>query len=245
MRFIPLLLLLVLPVLASGQSKKDKKLYAAYIASGDSSFDLKNYTFAKTKYKAAAAIKSKEQYPVDRVALCDKLIVTQGVEYKMWIVKADSCFEKQDWINAKTYYLRANSVKPSEQYASDQAKNCNYQIVAKQAMENLYAENIRRGDSCFAAKSWSCAKANYESASRTKPELDYPKQKIVECEKKITPAVNKERYDITISDADRQYDAGNWARAKQLYEEALTFNPGAKYALDRVKLCDEKINAPK
>jgi hypothetical protein len=173
------------------------------------------------------------------------MIITQGVEYKKWIIKADSAFAKQDWVTAKTYYLKANETKPSEQYPADQAKNCNYQIVAKQAMEDLYKEQIRKADSCFSAKSWSCAKANYEAASRTKPEMPYPKARAAECDKKITSAVDKERYDITISDADRQYDAGNYARAKQLYEEALQFNPGAKYATDRVKLCEEKINAPK
>jgi tetratricopeptide (TPR) repeat protein len=242
MRFLPLLLLILLPGLVSGQNKKQKKLYAAYVTSGDSAFNAKNYPFAKDKYKLASAIKPNEAYPTDRMALCDKLAITQGVEYKKWILKGDSCFMKQDWPNAKTYYLKAVEAKPYEQYANDQAKNCNYQIVAKQAMEDLYKENLRRGDSCFNAKSWSCAKANYEAASRTKPEEQYPKTRIAECEKKIVPAVNKERYDITVSDADKQYDAGNWVRAKQLYEEALTFNPGAKYALDRIALCEQKIN---
>lgn len=245
MRSLSLLLLLFLPFFAIGQNKKQKKQYATYIATADSSFDARNYTLAKENYKLASAIKPKESYPTTRMDLCDKMAITQGVEYKKFILLGDSCFEKKDWVTAKTYYLRANSVKPQEQYASDQAKNCNYQIVAKQAMDDLYKENIRRGDSCYNMKSWSCAKANYEAASRTKPEEQYPKTRIAECEKKIVPAVNKERYDITVSDADRQYDAGNWVRAKQLYEEALTFNPGAKYALDRIALCDQKINAPK
>jgi tetratricopeptide (TPR) repeat protein len=240
MRLLPLLLLLLLPALVSGQNKKDKQLYAAYITSGDSAFNAKNYSFAKDKYKLAAAIKPKEAYPADRMALCDKMAVEQGVEYKKWIVKADSCFMKQDYATAKMYYLKANTAKPTETYASDQAKNCNYQLVAKQAMEDVYKEQLRKADSCYAAKSWSCAKANYEAASRTKPEQEFPKQRIKECEQKITPAVNTERYDITISDADRQYDAGNYARAKELYQEALQFNPGAKYALERIKLCEEK-----
>lgn len=243
MRYIALLLLIVLPVSVSAQNKKqkEKELYAAYVASGDSAFNLKNYTFAKEKYKLAAGVKDQEAYPKDRVALCDKLMIEQGVEYRKWVTKGDSCFLLKDWENAKTFYMKANAAKPAEQYALNQTKTCNYQIVAKQAMENLYKEQLRKADSCFAIKSWSCAKANYEAASRTKPDQEFPKQRIAECEKKITPAVNNERYEITISDADRQYDAGNYARAKQLYEEALTFNPGAKYATERIKLCEEKM----
>ena len=245
MRFLPLLLLLVAPVLVSGQNKKAKKQYAAYITSADSAFDAKNYPFAKDKYKLASALKPKEAYPTERMGMCDKLIITQGVEYKLWVLKGDSAFALQDWVTAKTYYLRANSVKPYENYASDQAKNCNYQIVAKQAMEDLYKENLRRADSCYAARSWSCALANYQAAARIKPEQTFPAQRIEECNKKMATAVDKERYDITISDADKQYDAGNFVRAKQLYQEALTFNPGAKYATDRIAFCEQKINAPK
>lgn len=245
MRTLTLLLLITIPFLATAQSKKDKKRYAEFITTADSAFDAKNYPLAKDKYKAASAIKPKEQYPITRIAECDRLYPIQIAEYRKLIAQADSCFEKKDWITAKTFYLRANSVKPNDQYSSDQAKNCNYQIVAKQAMEDRYNEAIRMGDSCYNARSWACAKANYEAASRTKPEQKYPIDRIAECEKKITPAVNKERYEITISDADRQFDAGNYARAKELYNEALMFNPGAKYALDRIMLCDEKMNAPK
>jgi len=245
MRSLTVFLLLLLPFLATAQNKKQKQQYNAYIVSADSAYNLKNYTFAKEKYKLASAIKPKEQYPSGRITECDKLIITQGVEYKKFILLGDSCFEKKDWVSAKTYYLRANAVKPQEQYASDQAKNCNYQIVAKNAMEERYSESIRTGDSCFAARSWSCAKANYEAASRTKPEQQYPKDKIAACDAKIGKAVDKERYDITISDADRQYDAGNYIAAKRLYNEALNFNPTAKYPVERIALCDAKISAPK
>jgi tetratricopeptide (TPR) repeat protein len=227
------------------QKKKDKELYAEYIASADSAFNIKNYSFAKEKYKQAVALKPKEQYPAGRITECDKLIVSQQAEYKALIRKADSCFEKREFATAKTFYLQANTVKPTEQYASDQAKNCNYQIVAKKAMETRYTDAIRRGDSCFAAKSWACAKANYQAACTTKPEEQYPKDQIGACDRQIATAVSKERYDILLGDADRQYDAGNFARAKELYAEALTFNPGAKYAIDRIKLCEEKIAAPK
>lgn len=245
MRFLPLLLLLLLPVIVSGQNKKQKKLYAAYITSADSAFNAKNYPFAKDKYKLASAIKPNEGYPTDRIALCDKMAISQGVEYKKYVLLGDSCLLKEDWPNAKAYYLKAHAAKPHEQYASDQAKNCNYHILSGVALNDLYEEQLQRADSCFNAKSWACAKANYEAASRTKPEEAYPKNRALECEKKITPGVNEERYQLTINDADIQYAGGNYVRAKQLYEEALTFKPGAKYATDQIALCDQKINAPK
>ncbi len=213
--------------------------------SGDSSFDAKNYSFAKDRYKLASAIKPNESYPTTRMNLCDKMAIEQGVEYKKYILLADSCLQMEDWPNAKAHYLRAHDVKPTEQYAADQAKNCNYKILSAVALNDLYEEQVQRGDSCFNAKSWACAKANYEAASRTKPEVQYPKDRALECAKKITPVVNEERYQLTITDADAQYAGGNYLRAKQLYQEALTFKPGSKYALDRIVLCDQNLNAPK
>lgn len=245
MRYITLILFVLLPFFSFGQKKKDKAKYNAYIHSADSAFDAKNYPFAIEKYKAAAAIKPKEQYPIDRKAESDKKYIEQNLEYKRLIRLADSCFDKKNWADAKAYYLNANAVKPYDQYSSDQAKNCNYQIVAKQAMEARYNEAIRIGDSCYNARSWACAKSNYTTASGTKPEQAYPIQRIAECEKQIAAAAGKERYDITISDADRQFDAGNYARAKELYTEALQFVPGSKYPTDRIQQCDEKLNAPK
>ncbi len=245
MRFSLFLQLALIPVLSFSQNKKQKQEYTKYIATADSAFEAKNYSLAKDKYQLATAIKPNEKHPTSRLLECDKLALVQNQEYKKLVHSGDSCFEKKNWITAKTFYLRANSVKPSESYASDQAKNCNYQIVAKNAMEARYSECIRTGDSCYAARSWSCAKANYEAAQRTKPEESYPKTKIAECDKKIVVAVDKERYAITISDADVQFDAGNYFVAKRMYTEALSFNPAATYPVTRIALCDEKLNAPK
>lgn len=245
MRYFVLLAFMLLPFIGEAQSKKQKKQYASYIVSADSAFAVKNYIVAKEKYKLASAIKPKEQHPLSRITECDKLYIIQTAEYKKILHRADSCFEKQNWAAAKTLYLQANAVKPSESYASDQAKNCNYQIVAKNAMEERYNESIRTGDSCFTAKSWACAKANYEAASRTKPEQQYPKERIALCTQKMVVAVDKERYDIAIADADMQFDAGNYFAAKRLYTEALTFNPAATYPVQRIAVCDAKLSEPK
>lgn len=245
MRFITLLLLLTLPVFASAQSKKDKKKYDALIVSGDSAFAAKNYPVAKEKYKQASVIKPKEEYPKTQITLCDQKYVAQTVEYKKLIATADSAFDKKDFAKAKTYYLKANAIKPHDQYSADQAVNCNYQVVAKKAMDERYKEFIRKGDSCFTASNWSCAKSNYQSASYARPEEMYPKQRIIECDKKTAGPLTKERYDLTIADADLQFDSGNYVRAKQLYNEALALDPTSKYAQDRIKSCDYKLYGPK
>jgi tetratricopeptide (TPR) repeat protein len=240
MKNLLLVIFILSSALVNAQSKKQKQEYARLIVSADSAFNLKNYPFAKEKYVKASLIKPKEQYPASRISECDKLSFSQNAEYKRIIHIADSCYAKENWGEAKIQYMNALKVKPYDQYANDQTKNCNFAIVAAAALESRYKETLKSADSCFKIKSWSCAKAKYEAANKMKPQEQYPVQKIKECESKIIVGVDKERYSISVSEADRQYDAGNYIAAKRNYEEALSFNPGDRYAIQRIELCNQK-----
>jgi tetratricopeptide (TPR) repeat protein len=241
MRNLIILTLLLASVPVIAQSKKQRKQYDQHITSADSAFNLKNYTFAKEKYKKASSVLSKEQYPKDRMTECDKRIISQTAEYKKFIHLADSCFEKENWTSAKTYYLQSVNVKPHDQYANDQSKNCNFKIVAAAALEARYQETIKKADSCYRIKSWSCAKANYDAALKMKPEQAYPAKKSEECANMMVPGTTQVRYNLLIEQADQQFDSGSYAAAKNKYEEALAIKPDSNYAKERIALCNQKI----
>lgn len=240
--FFPLILLLLTAPVLNAQSKKEKKqLYRNYIAAADSAFAKKDYQTARLNYEKASALNSKEEHPKNRITECDRLIPVQNAEYKKLVRRADSCFEIKAWDCAKDFYLKAVSVKPTEPYARDQAKTCNYNIVAKNAMEQNYKNAVRLGDSCFAIKSWACARTNYQSALNIRPEEKYPADRLKLCDEKMKKEVVSERYAIVIADADSRFDAGNYSYAKTLYEEALSIKPDSLYAAERIKLCNEKL----
>lgn len=241
MRKLIILILLIVSVPAIAQSKKQRKQYDQLITSADSAFNLKNYTFAKDKYKKASSVLTKEQYPKERLSECDKRINTQTAEYKKIIHLADSCFDKENWSAAKNYYLQAVNVKPHDQYANDQSKNCNFKIVAAAALEARYQETLKRADSCYKIKSWSCAKANYDAALKMKPEETYPAKKSEECANMMVPGTTQVRYNLLIEQADQQFDSGSYVAAKNKYEEALAIKPDSNYAKERIELCNKKI----
>jgi len=242
MRYLLLTLLVLCTSIANAQSKKKQKQYSLLIFSADSAFQLKNYPFARSKYVKASSTLSKEQYPKDRTLECDKLIISQNAEYKKIIPLADSCYVKENWIEAKKYYLQALGVKPFDQYASDQAKNCNFAIVAAEALESRYQETVKKADSCYRYGSWSCAKASYEAAVKMKPQESYPAQKIKECDTKMLKQVDQERYAIAITEGDQLYDAQNYKAAKLKYIDAVNINPNAVYPKERIAECDQRIN---
>lgn len=243
-RTITLLLFLFLPAFAFAQNgKKKKEQYSACIHSADSAFALKDYAHAKEKYQLAAGLNPKEEYPKTKMAECDQKIPAQNAEYRRLVHQADSCFDLQNWESAKTFYLQAMSVKPSEAYAREQSKTCNYNIVARNAMAQNYARAVKTGDSCFAIKSWACAKAQYEAALAIKPGEQYPKTQLAACDKNMSTAVSAEQYAMLIDDADRRFDAEDYRGAKVKYEDALLLKPNDAYVLKRIALCEEKINA--
>ena len=239
---LSLLLLLFLPFLLPAQSAKKKKaLYQSHLQAADSAFDGKDYVRAKSEYQQAAEMKPKETYPQERITECDKRAAVQNVEYKKLVHRGDSCFEQKNWDAAKTFYLQASSVKPAESYARDQAKTCNYNMVARNAMAQNYARAVKTADSCFAIKSWSCAKAQYETALSIRPNEAYPKAQLAICDQKMSNAVNAEQYAMMIEDADRRFDAGDYRGAKVKYQDALAAKPDDAYATKRIALCDEKL----
>lgn len=242
MRFFLPLLFILFSVSVPAQSGKQKKiLYESYLQQADSAFVQKDYAKAKEQYKLALGLKPKEEFLKSKISECDQRAAVQSVEYRKLVKQADSCFEKKKWEAAKNLYLQATAVKPTEPYARDQAKTCNYNILAANAIAQKYSESIRLGDSCFANKSWSCAKANYQAALNTRPGEKYPAERIKTCDTKINTVVNNEQYAIYISDADAKFDGGNFSYAKMLYELALGAKPDSQYAQERIKLCEAKM----
>jgi hypothetical protein len=241
-RFLLGILLLLLPSLAFSQSgKKKKELYQQYIKTADSAFALKDYARAKEQYLLASGMKPKEEYPKSRVTECEQKAAVQNAEYRRLVKLADSCFDKKSWEPAKTYYLQAVTVKPTESYAREQAKTCNYNIVARNAMAQNYTKCIRTADSCFASRSWACAKAQYEAALAIKPGEKYPTERLAACNKNMSTAVSAEQYAMLIDEADRKFDAEDYRGAKVKYQDALAVRPNDPYPAKRIALCEEKL----
>jgi hypothetical protein len=111
------------------------KSYQDTLAAADKLFNtIKDYEAAKAKYQQASALKPLEQYPKDQIKKCDDFLkaAAQGNEgdYKDAISIADNLFSAKDYQEAKTYYEKASTLKPSEQYPKDRIKACDDALTA-------------------------------------------------------------------------------------------------------------------
>ena len=244
-------------------AEKDKK-YNDAIADADAKFTAKDWSAAKTKYQEALGFKPEEKYPKDRIAQCDKNIASDQAaaakdkSYKDALTAADAKFAAKDWAGAKIDYTKASGIKPEEQYPKDKIKQCDENIAAdkvnadKAAKDKQYNDAIAAADAKFGAKDWAGAKVDYTKASGIKPEEQYPKDKIKQCDENIAAdkanadkAVKDKQYNDIIAAADAKFAAKDWAGAKIDYTKASGIKPEEQYPKDKIKQCDDNIAADK
>jgi len=114
-------------------SEKDAK-YRATLVKADSLFTAKAFALAKVQYQSASTQKPAEQYPKDRIALCDteaanqKFEVAKQKRYDDLIKKADAKFTASDWAGAKKLYQDALKEKPLEVHPKTRINECDKKL---------------------------------------------------------------------------------------------------------------------
>ncbi|HSH65930.1 MAG TPA: hypothetical protein VLB84_09050, partial [Bacteroidia bacterium] len=113
-------------LIAEAEKEKEAKTkYTAAVAKGDAAMQKKVYTEALTAYKEAQSIKPSEPYPNNKISEINNILdeLTRAKEkdkqYVEIIAKADKLFSAKDYKQAKTSYLDASLLKPSERYPKD------------------------------------------------------------------------------------------------------------------------------
>ena len=228
---------------AMNAAAKDK-LYADAIAAADSKFTAKDFSGARSKYAEASGIKPTEQYPKDRMKLCDDQMgaAAKDKAYTDAIASADLKFTGKDWAGAKIKYQEAAGIKTSEQYPKDQIVKCDA-AIASAGVEKQYADLIKSADTKFTAKDFTGAKTIYQQAAALKSAEQYPKDQIKACDDAMGAATIDAQYKALITAADGLFSAKNWEGAKAKYQEALGVKAAESYPKERIKLCDDNINA--
>ena len=225
-----------------GASAKLDADYKTAIAEGDRLFTAGDYAGAKAQYQKASALKVAEQYPKDRIVLCDQKIAEAGKQkqYDEAIAAADAKFKASDWAGAKAKYQEASGIKTTEQYPKDQIVKCDAEL-AKAGQRKQYDDAIAAADAKFKASDWAGAKTDYQKASGILPAETYPKDQIVKCDAEIAKAGLQKQYDDAIAAADAKFKSSDWAGAKAEYQKASALKATETYPKDQIVKCDAEI----
>ena len=227
------------------EAKRKQREYEAIIAAADKLFNGSIWQAAKDEDYKALGVLPNDQYPKDQVIKCDEKLGATAAEKKKYddaIAEANRLFDAKDYANAKVKYQEAAAMRPAEVYPPQRIKACDDAIAAA-GKEKAYADAIAAADAKFTAKDWAGAKTEYAKASGMKPAEQYPKDRMKACDDAIAAAGKEKAYADAIADADKKFDAKDFAGAKTKYTEASGMKPAEQYPKDRIKACDDAIAA--
>ncbi len=222
--------------------EKDKE-YEDAIKQADGLFNMQQYTEANMIYKKAANIKTKEQYPKDRIAEIDQILLTQKAtiaDFNAYVSAGDRMMESKDYDKAKEKYNLALTLMPGEQYPQDKLREIEAIIVAQElSIQETYNKLIAEADANFLKQQYDQAKIKYQNALKYKPSEPYPVQKLGEIEGLISDLETmKVNYSRLIAEADVRFKAKEFQEAKSKYIEASAMFPKDEYPITKI----EEIN---
>ena len=242
-------------------AKQDAE-YKRIIKLADGYFTDYKLTEALAEYQNALKIKTEEEYPKNQIREIQSQLAAREQSYNSAIAKADKAFDTSDWVNAKTGYTEALSVKPNETYPANRLKEVNQRIAdanlaaaSNSATNKAYNEAIESAEKAFKDDQLTSAKMQFQVAQSIKPDEKLPAQRIKEIDVLIDQR-NKERlanaqreidekYRQAISVADNSYRDKTYNIAKLQYQQASLIKPDESYPKTQMALMVKLMNEAK
>ncbi len=232
----------ILAAIAKQKALDDE--YAADISSGDKLLADKSWDLAMVEYKKATALKTSEQYPKTKLAEIEKMMTETARlkaiddQYNAAIASADKLLQDKAYDQAKSSYLDAGKIKPSEQYPKDKVAEINGLLaaVAKQKLiDDQYKLSLSKADALLDSKTYDQAKLEYLNAGKLKPDEQYSRGKIAEIDAVMAEMKAKEdAYKASIANADQLLVQKKYEDARTEYQNAIVLKPQATYPKEKI-----------
>jgi len=242
-------------------AKQDAE-YKRLIKLADGHFTESKLNEALTEYKDASKIKAEEEYPKNQIKEIQSQLAAREQSYANAIAKGDKAYDASDWVNAKTGYTEALSVKPNEMYPANRLKEVNQKIadanlaaMSNSAENKAYAETMEKAEKAFKEDQLASAKMQFQMAQSIKPNEKLPAQRINEIDALIDQRTKDrlataqreidEKYRLALSVADNSYRDKSYSIAKLQYQQALLIKPEESYPKTQIALMDKLMNEAK
>ncbi len=214
------------------------EIYQQTITLADEYYKNQDYTNARTEYENALSIKSKEEYPENKIEEINKILdqmEENDMQYTLAVQRGEQFLDKKDFLSAKVEFERATSLKPEEEYPRTKLEEVNRVVDQQQAVMDSYNESIAKADAFFEAKEYDKATEEYQNSLLIISGSEYAQGKITEIEQlKITLEAQQKEYENIIAEADQFFGEKEYALARIKYDEALKLDPSQTYPTDKI-----------
>lgn len=257
------------------ENQAREKEYKALVKEADRLFKKNDYEAAKASYVKASSL-SNEKKPFEQILAIDKILEEQrakenaekaklakeaeiNTQYTSIIDKANSEFDKANYLKARKLYSDAAQVKPSEKLpgeklnqiqlrldeiaASEKAKKDS--IAAAAELKKKYVLLMSKAKSYFLKEDYTNAKNAYTEASQLKPSEDEPRIQINAIQAKLDAIARAneidDKYEQKIATADSLMILKSYENAITAYREALGIKPNQYYPLTQINYVTAEI----
>jgi tetratricopeptide (TPR) repeat protein len=157
-------------------------------------------------------------------------------QYGAKIAEADQLLLSKNYETARTEYQTAGLIKPGEKYPEEKIAEINRLLTELKGKRQTFDELIANADGELAKQDWGRAKDLYRQALTIFPEEAYPKSRITLVDAKIDSLyrANKSRYDKAIADGDKYFNAYEFDKAVDAFNDAMTLLPMEKYPREMI-----------
>ncbi len=238
--------------------------YNSLITEADQMFSGKSYNEAKSKYTEALGLKSKEQYPKDKineitVILRDLAALDQ--KYQQAVTKADNLFKGEKYDDAKTAFTEAGNLKPAETYPPEMIARINSLLdeqtrllAQKEAQEKArleaaanerdknYQSMIDEADRLAAINQLVDAVGKFRSALDIKPNEQYPIKRIEEIRGIIARQQEiQNAYNAAVAKGDSEFKKEAFPTSKAAFINARATKPDESYPGEMIAKIDSIV----
>lgn len=241
----------------SSQKERDQ-LYKDYMTKGALSQSAKSYEQALSHYQNALSVKENDQIAKDKISEIQQILddianaaqndIDRKNKFDAFILEANSLFEAEKFLEAKTIYTKALGLDGTSLYAKKQIEECDIrQRLKDQSLANSeYNEIIRLANESFDIKSYDKAKENYERALTVRPTDPHPKKRLKEIDAILNPVIVKSS---TLEELGDPYDNsimdGHAALVKADIERKNLKNSKLINTIDGIKESENELSTLK
>lgn len=230
-------------IIAKAKAAEIKQKFDQHVAEGDSLKDKQEYAMAISAYDQALVI-----FP-DDVTTRQKKQTVQTIQinlqreaerqkaYEDAITKGDQLFEVGSYELARVEFEKAQTLRKDQEYPRNRLLNIASELKRLEAEnEKRYTDAIVAADNFFEQQHYEDAVIKYQLANSIKPDENYPKQKIAECNGFIAEKLKLAlaEYNVAVADADKLYAAKIYDKAIVAYRKAERIKPDETYPSEMI-----------
>jgi epidermal growth factor receptor substrate 15 len=229
----------------SSQQQLDEQ-YAAAISDGETYLNNGQLEDALTAFNKATNLKPSEQLPKDKIAEIEKLKAEQNSQqqleqdYAAAMEQGENNASNGAYEDAIRAFERASSLKPNEQLPKDRIaamRTAIEQSKGQAEIDQKYNDAMKRGDDLMAQEDYLAAIEAFNEALSYKPNEKEPVEKAAEAERleKAKSSEADQQYEKILNVARKKMDGGDFDRAEELLDRAISLKPSDQRPKDMLE----------